>query len=128
MAHDAKTTIDLGIERIDYSGRTTRAVLELTTRSGGVESYAQVGWNGDSFRSVALGMGGPGGDYRRRCGAISGVATQKRIDTLHATTFTPELIAEITEQATAYSQGIVDREIAERARSSESAKPPYTAS
>ena len=119
MAEDRITKIDLGITKRDFGGRELRAVLHLTTGKSyrkDIRSEAQMGWNGLHCREVAMGLGAPGGDYSRECARVSGPATQKKIDALHAATFTPELTAEITEQAKAWSQRMVDREEEQRAK------------
>ncbi len=119
MAIKKVTEIDLKISRPDFMGRDECAILELETDKasrGGVESTATVFWVQFHSRSHAFGLGAPGGDYSRVCAKLPGAATQKRIDTLHAETFTPELIAEITEQARAVSQANADRQKRERDR------------
>ena len=105
MAQDRETIIDLGLERRDFQDRTERAELRLTTRkpySGGLQSSARVDWVGNGWRSHALGFGA-GGDFS---GTVltnkTARATQKAIDTQHATAFPPAVVEELTLTAKAY--------------------------
>jgi hypothetical protein len=87
------------------TGKPRRCRLTLETDkaySGGVDCTAQVGWmDSQGFTQIALGIGG-GGDFSKTYVKIKGIATQKRIDTLHAQTFTPELIEQIKDEVRAY--------------------------
>lgn len=70
--------------------------------SGGVDCTAQVSWIDErGFSTMALGLGG-GGDFSRTYAKVKGAATQKRIDTLHADTFTPEFIDSIKAEVRTY--------------------------
>jgi hypothetical protein len=70
--------------------------------NGGVDCTAQVSWIDErGFASHVLGIGG-GGDFSRTYAKVKGIATQKRIDTMHAQTFTPEFIESIKAEVRSF--------------------------
>lgn len=105
MAQDRIIKIDLGLTRQDYSNRSNRAELQLTTGKsylGGVRAKADVGWVGDHFRTVAMSFGEGEGDYSKTIATAPGSATQANIDRCHAKAFTPDSIALLTAEAVDY--------------------------
>ena len=109
MANDQKQNIELGITRLEWgdSQRPQRAVLEISTSKHyyGLGSEAKVYWHGQHSRSNMMSIGsGGGGDFSKTVARADRTvkATQKNIDKLHATAFTPEVIAELVEAAKAH--------------------------
>jgi hypothetical protein len=88
-----------------YETSPRRCVIALETDKsyrGGVDATAQVGWEDNrGFRKIAMGIGG-GGDFSKTYRLIPGAATQKKIDTLHAEVFTPEMIESIKAAVRTY--------------------------
>jgi len=102
MATKQTQEIELGLTRNEYNDptRTFRAVLEIETDkwTGEIRATAKVMWHGHHSRQHAYGLGG-GGDFSKTLAKSPARATQKAIDTLHAQTFTPEVIAALTAEA-----------------------------
>jgi hypothetical protein len=104
MAQDRTIRIDLGIKRNDFSGRETRAELELETSKavrGGCASKATVFWVGFCSRSHSFAFG-EGGDYSKTIATVQGAATQKNIDRCHEKAFPPEAVELLTAEVKAF--------------------------
>lgn len=108
MASKQTQDINLNLTRNEWGkpdGKLQSAVLTIETDkhyNGGLDATATVFWFGDHSRSHAFGLGG-GGDFSKTLAVNKTArATQKAIDTLHAQTFTPEVIASLTAEAIAY--------------------------
>lgn len=113
MAKDQKQDIDLGIVRLEYgdAARPQRGVLTIETSkhyNGGLSSTAQVCWVGANFRSHVFVIGTGAGDFSKTV-LIDRTkkATQKAIDTQHATAFTAEEIARLTQLAKDHYAAVV---------------------
>jgi hypothetical protein len=108
MATKQITTIPLGLNRIDMGRETTAHLLLETSKDlyGGIHSTATVKWMGNGFYTHSFAFGAGGGDFRKTLIADkSARATQRAIDTLHARTFTPAAVTEITASALAHYPG-----------------------
>lgn len=96
MATAKKQSIELGISKKDGSvGR-----LKLRTDKGyhgGIRSNASVMWAKGGFESCVL-----LGEFDVTLKTEAGVATQKRIDAQFAAAFTPEVVADLIENAKAF--------------------------
>ena len=111
MAKKQTIEIDLGIIRIDSTGREEKAVLELETDKnlrGGLDSDAKVMWHSYRCRSHMFGLSG-GGDFSRTVKRTDGVrGTQKAINVQHASVFTAEVIAGLVTDAKAHYAAYVE--------------------
>jgi len=105
MAADIQQDIDLGIARLEYGDpdRPQKAVLTISTRkhyNRGLISTATVFWLGNPCRSTVICLAGSGGDYSQHLKYDHTLrATQGNINAQHATVFTPETIARLTQAA-----------------------------
>jgi hypothetical protein len=109
MAQDKKQLIDLGLTRVDNTGRTTHGRIRLETGkhyNGGLVSDVHGEWVGDHFVTHAMSIGGPDalGDFAEvlHRTARDVKATQKSIDTQHARVFTSEVVEAVTRRALAH--------------------------
>ena len=76
---------------------------------GGVEAHGRIHWKRKDGMMVT-GFGGNLGDYGKTYAKVDGVATQKRIDTLHTETFTEAFIVNtIVPEVRAYYAAQAER-------------------
>ena len=104
MAIDAVTRIELPVTRTEMrSGNVDRLILLLETSrpafGGGVRSSARAGWLAtDRIVSFAAGVKG---DFRKiLLYDASARATQKKLDTQHASVFTMSVVDELKKEVT----------------------------